>query len=76
MMSMNPGMETMNNKRSLNQVIIDGKKYYEQPITHKPFSNICRGCAFYGSACYDRTDFSCHSDSRPDGIDVFFIEVK
>lgn len=62
--------------RPLNKVTIDGKEYYEQPITHLPFGNICRSCAFYGTDCYDRDDFNCFAENRPDGVDVFFIEVK
>ncbi len=62
--------------KPLNKITVDGKQYYEQPITHKPLSNICRCCAFHGTECYNRADFDCHGDSRSDGMDVFFVEVK
>ncbi len=54
-------------------IIIDGKKYIEKPTTDLPFTNMCRFCAFYGTACYNRDDFSCHSDERADGIEVVFV---
>ena len=53
-------------------IIIDGIKYMEKAETELPFGNVCRYCAFYGTACYDRNDFNCHSDSRIDGIGVVF----
>lgn len=53
--------------------IIDGKKYIEKSANDLPFGNVCRHCAFYKTPCYNRDDFSCHSDERKDGEDVFFI---
>ena len=66
-------------------IIIDGKKYIEKDTTDLPFGNVCRHCALsdwnkpknkYEMLCCDRKDFSCHSDSRQDGRDVVFVEVK
>lgn len=61
-------------------IIIDGKEYIEKPIDKLPFTNACRYCAFsfwnnpkQKIPCYNREDFSCHSDERPDGKDVVFI---
>jgi len=52
---------------------IDGIDYIEHPESELPFCNVCKRCAFYGTACYDREDFTCHSDERPDGIGVIFV---
>lgn len=52
---------------------IEGKTYTEKSTDDLPFGNACRYCAFNGTSCYDRGDFSCHSDSRDDGKDVVFI---
>lgn len=52
---------------------IDGVNYIELPETDLPFGNVCRYCAFYGTPCYNRDDFNCHSDSRPNGIGVVFV---
>jgi len=54
-------------------MIIDGQEYDEKSASDIPFGNVCLKCAFYDSSCYDRTDFSCHGDERPDGLDVVFI---
>lgn len=51
---------------------IDGIDYIEIPDTELPCGNACRQCAFYGTACYDRDDFTCHADARPDGVDVVY----
>jgi len=53
---------------------IDGVEYIEIPETEFAFGNVCLECAFYGTGCYNRRDFSCHSDERPDGIGVIFKE--
>jgi len=55
-----------------NTVTIDGLDYIEVPEESLPFGNACKLCAFYGTSCYERDDFSCHADSRPDGIGVIF----
>lgn len=52
---------------------IDGVDYIEMPDTNLPFGNVCHHCAFYGTPCYNRDDFNCHSDSRPDGMGVVFV---
>jgi len=54
-------------------ITIDGIDYIEQSESELPFGNACKHCAFYGKACYDREDFTCHSDERPDGIGVVFV---
>ena len=54
-------------------IVIDGKNYSEISVSAFPFGNACRQCAFLGTPCYDRTDFTCHSDARPDGQDVVFV---
>uniref|UniRef100_A0A6H2A329 Uncharacterized protein n=1 Tax=viral metagenome TaxID=1070528 RepID=A0A6H2A329_9ZZZZ len=59
----------------MSTIIIDEKEYIEIPETEFPFGNVCRKCAFYGTACYDRDDYTCHSDSRADGIGVVFKEA-
>ena len=53
-------------------LVIDGKEYIEIPETEFPFGNVCHECAFYGTPCYNRNDFTCHSDARIDGIGVVF----
>ena len=58
----------------MNKIItIDGIDYIERPDVELPFTNVCRFCAFDRTSCYDRKDFNCHSDSRPDGIGVVFM---
>ncbi len=65
-------------------IIIDGEKYIEKSIDELPFTNSCRYCAFsfwnksehMTTPCYNRDDFSCHSDSRTDGKDVVFIRAE
>lgn len=52
----------------------DGKKYKAIETSELPFTNMCTYCAFQGTSCYNRDDFSCHSDERPDGKDVVFVE--
>lgn len=54
-------------------ILIDGKKYIEKNTDELAFGNACRKCDFYGSSCYNRDDFDCHSDSRPDATDVVFV---
>lgn len=54
-------------------MIIDGKSYIEKSTAELPFGNACNHCAFKGTSCYNRKDFTCHSDERPDGLDVVFI---
>jgi len=54
-------------------IVIDGIEYIEQSVTDLPFGNVCRHCAFYGKSCYNRDDFTCHSDSRPNGMGVVFV---
>ena len=54
-------------------VIIDGKNYRGIPSSEIPFGNVCRHCAFFNTPCYDRTDFTCHSDARTDGQDIVFV---
>jgi len=56
-------------------IIIDGIKYMEKAETELPFGNVCRYCAFYGTACYNRDDFTCHADAR-DGVGVVFLVVN
>jgi len=51
---------------------IDGQRYFEIGIELYPFGNVCRNCAFYGTACYDHPEIDCHGDSREDGRDVIF----
>ena len=59
---------------SLPRLRLDGCLYEAVPSELFPFGNACRHCAFYGTACYNRRkEFSCHADSRPDGIDVVFV---
>ena len=55
-----------------NQIEIDGVLYNEIPEENVSFKNVCRSCAFYGTDCYNRDEFSCHSDSREDGKGVVF----
>jgi hypothetical protein len=57
----------------MNDIIIDGKKYKQVPTEIFPIGNACRRCAFYLTACYNRDDFMCHGDARPDGVDVVFV---
>lgn len=53
---------------------IDGKMYIEKSTDELPFGNACNHCHIRDlMECYTRHDFSCHSDSRPDGQDVVFI---
>ena len=47
----------------------------EKAETELPFGNVCRYCAFYGTACYNRDDFTCHADAR-DGVGVVFLVVN
>ena len=54
-------------------ITIDGKVYIVKPANDFPFGNVCRQCAFYLTDCYDRDDFNCHADSRPDGVGVVFV---
>ena len=56
-------------------VTIDGKTYIEKLTDDLPFGNVCQKCAFYKTSCYNRNDFSCHSDERSDGNDVIFIRA-
>ena len=56
-------------------ITIDGIEYIEIPETNFPFGNVCKHCAFYGTACYDRDDFTCHADAR-DGVGVVFLVVN
>lgn len=56
-------------------ITIDGIGYIEKQESELPFGNACRHCAFYKTKCYDRDDFSCHSDARPDGQGVVFVDV-
>lgn len=55
---------------------IDTRNYNEIPVEAFPFGNKCSHCAFYGTGCYNRLDFSCHSDEREDGKDIVFVETK
>lgn len=56
---------------------IDGKLYIEKSTDDIPFGNACNHCDVRDMMeCYTRRDFSCHSDSRPDGKDVVFILVE
>ena len=55
-------------------ITIDGKNYIEKNTDDLPYGNVCRYCAFYKTSCYNRKDFSCHSDSRQDRQDVIFVE--
>ena len=60
--------------RNMSKIVnIDGLEYIEQPENELPFGNVCRHCDFYRTSCYNRDDFDCHSDSRPDGIGVIFV---
>ena len=54
-------------------IVIDGKNYREIPTSEFLFGNSCRHCAFFNTSCYDRADFTCHSDARPDKQDVVFV---
>jgi len=54
-------------------IVIEGKNYTEISVSDFPFGNACRHCAFFNTPCYDRTDFTCHSDARLDGQDVVFV---
>ena len=57
-------------------ITIDGEIYSVKPDTELPFGNVCRQCAFYMTDCYNRDNFNCHADSRPDGIGVIFVLKK
>lgn len=57
-------------------VTIDGIDYIEIPEIELSYGNVCKHCAFYGKACYNRGDFNCHSDSRLDGVGIIFIEKE
>jgi len=66
-------LKIANKPSIMKTVVIDGKKYIEKPDVDLPFGNVCRHCALSKTAgipCYDRHDFSCHADSRPDGQGV------
>ena len=54
-------------------ISIDGVDYIEQPDTELTAKNVCPLCAFYKTACYNRNDFTCHSDALPDGVGVIFV---
>ena len=54
---------------------LKGVTYKAIDTANLPFGNACNHCVFGGTACYDETDFSCHSDSRADEREVYFIEV-
>jgi len=56
----------------MSRTIIDGIEYIEIPDTELPIGNVCLECAFYGTDCYNRNDFTCHSDARPDGIGIIY----
>ena len=60
----------------LTSIKIDGIDYIEWPETAFSFGNVCRQCAFYGTSCYNRNDFSCHSDARLDGIGIIFKKME
>lgn len=74
----NKSLEPTNTKSEEREVmiIIDGKAYIEKSTDDLPFGNFCRECAFYRTTCYNRDDFSCHSDSRPDGKEVIFVRER
>ncbi len=55
---------------------IDDRNYNEVPVEAFPFGNKCNHCSFFGTGCYNRLDFSCHSDSREDERDVVFVEAN
>ena len=57
-------------------ITVDGIDYIEQPDSDLPFGNVCKQCAFYGTPCYNRDDFNCHADTRPDGVGVVFVVAK
>ena len=57
---------------SVDRMIRHGRTYKIIGTDRLPFGNACNYCAFKCTDCYDETDFSCHSDSRPDGRDVVF----
>lgn len=57
------------------RMIYRGREYDVVDTDDLPFGNACNRCAFQGTPCYDLLDFTCHSDSRPDGRDVIFGEV-
>ena len=56
-------------------ITIDGKTYAEKSTDDLPHGNFCRKCAFYGTSCYNRDDFSCHADSRLDGKEIVFVRA-
>jgi len=57
----------------LNCLVIRGHIYAVMDASLLPLCNVCNHCAFKGTDCYDDLSFSCHSDSRPDGRDVYFV---
>ena len=59
----------------MNTVVIDGIKYNEVPEENITFKNVCPACAFYKTQCYDRDDFTCHADARPDGYGDWRLDV-
>lgn len=56
-------------------IVIDGNAYVEKSVDEFPFGNACNHCAFNGTSCYERKDFTCHGDER-DGDDVVFILIE
>ena len=56
--------------------ILDGIEVEEVPTDTLSLRNMCYYCVLRGTACYERRDVSCHSDSREDGIDVVFRRVE
>jgi hypothetical protein len=59
----------------LERIVIRGRNYFVFDASTLPLGNVCNHCAFKGQSCYDADlfDFSCHSDSRPDERDVYFV---
>ena len=57
---------------ALPTVTIDGLIYEEVPASQAGCKNVCKACAFYDTACYNRDDFTCHADARPDEQDIFY----
>ena len=60
---------------SVDRLVRHGQVFEAIDTNQFPFGNACNYCAFKGTACYNETDFTCHSDSRPDGRDVVFKAV-
>lgn len=71
-----PGSVVELAKRIPFRMVLDGIEVEVVPCSQLPFTNSCNFCILKGTACYERRDVTCHSDSRPDGVDVVFRKVQ